>query len=77
MALCTTASISDLIPNPIQRNITTSSILQSLVAFKIANTLDRKEEELLQYMKEVPDTFPNTRKLSFSLIWLFSLPGDR
>ena len=44
MALCTTASIIDLIPNPIRRNITTSSILKSLVAFEIANTLDRKEE---------------------------------
>ena len=71
MALCTTASISDLIPHPIRRNITTSSILQPLVAFKIANVLETREEELLQYMKEAPDTFPNTRKLLCSLIWLF------
>ena len=71
MALCTTTSIGDLIPQPITRNITTSSILQPLVAFKTSSVFDSKEEELVQYMKEVPEAFPNTRKFSCSLIWMF------
>ena len=65
------STVGALIPDAIRSNVQSDAITAPLVDVKTAHAGVAKSELLIQYIKGIPDSVPNSRKMSASLIWLF------
>ena len=64
-------TVGALIPDAIRSNVQSDAVTSPLVDFKTAHAGASKSELLTQYLKDIPDSVQNSRKMSASLIWLF------
>ena len=67
--------LSSLIPTAIHLPKETESLTRPLALFREKHIRLAKEEQIIQYMKEYPESSPNSRKLSASLLWIFLSNG--
>ena len=62
------STVGSLIPDAIRPNVQSALITSPLVNFKAAHGGLGKSELLIKYLRDTPDSLPNSRKMSASLI---------
>ena len=69
------SNVRSLIPRPIQPNVQSALITAPLADFRSTNDGSSKSELIIKYLKDIPETSPNSRKISAALIWLYFATG--
>ena len=67
--------VGPLIPRPIQPNVQSAVITAPLSDFRSKNDGLPSSELVTNYLKDIPESSPNSRKISAAVIWLYFATG--